>query len=606
MYKLKNLITGVALFLLLGIALVSCTGGGSGTVGSSGDSGIGGGGSGTVGSLGDSGIGGGNTGTLSLGLTDGPPPRDTYEAIYVTIQEIRVNHEDKGWETLSGSNLNLPQTINLLELVNGMIADLGAVELEAGHYNQMRLMLGTEPIGEQHDYPNYLILRGGDKQIPLKVPSGYQTGIKLVKGFDIEHQGSTELVLDFDALKSIVKAGKSGKYLLKPTIKVIESVTYSVEGYVEENVETKLVGANVSAQVYDPEAEDPKDEVTEAARATSNENGYYFMYLPITQRVLNIVATMDGYLPECQELYSGEGVEGIKEYFRNFALTPADETGTLKGSVRGLADVDGSAAFSIRKWDDTCDSMIEVAYSSVVNTIDGPVDYFDPIILPVGTYDVVVSEHLEKGGESKEITQVWTLEVAANAETVLDVFFPTTSVEGIVNDGIDPVAGAMIGLYEAGEDLISAIIGTASDADGYYFMYLPTNQSSFNILATMDGFVPQCKVFNPAPDTYPQTAGNIIDFSLPAVSTTGTITGSVSGLTSALSAHFSILLDLNPCGKLEVASFNVNEGESSDSVILPYGTYEVVVTALGEDTLEVTVTLDEGNMSKDVVFPPAP
>ena len=46
--------------------------------------------------------------------------------------------------------------------------------------------------------------------------------------------------------------------------------------------------------------------------------------------------------------------------------------------------------------------------------------------------------------------------------------------------------------------------------------------------------------------------------------------------------------------------------ESSDSVILPYGTYEVVVTALGEDTLEVTVTLDAGNMSKDVVFPPAP
>jgi len=131
MNKLVNLITGVAFFLLLGIALVSCSGGGSGTVGSSGDSGIGGGGSGTVGSSGDSGIGGGNTGTLSLGLTDGPPPRDTYEAIYVTIQEIRVNHENKGWETLSGSNLNLPQTINLLELVNGMIADLGAVKLEA-------------------------------------------------------------------------------------------------------------------------------------------------------------------------------------------------------------------------------------------------------------------------------------------------------------------------------------------------------------------------------------------------------------------------------------------------------------------------------------------
>jgi hypothetical protein len=105
MNKLVNFITGVALFFLLGIALVSCSGSGSDMVGSS--------------SL-------GNIGTLSLGLTDGPPPRDTYEAIYVTIQEIRVNHEDKGWETLSGPDLNLPQTFNLLELVNGIIADLGA------------------------------------------------------------------------------------------------------------------------------------------------------------------------------------------------------------------------------------------------------------------------------------------------------------------------------------------------------------------------------------------------------------------------------------------------------------------------------------------------
>jgi hypothetical protein len=596
MNKLVNFITGMALFLLLGIALVSCSGGGSGTVGSSGDSGI----------------GGGNIGTLSLGLTDGPPPKDTYDAIYVTIKEIRVNHEHNGWETLSGPELNLPQTFNLLELVNGIIADLGAVELEAGHYNQMRLMLGEEPDDalnirdEHHDHPNYLILEGDDVQIPLKVPSGYQTGIKLVKGFDIEHKGSTELLLDFDALKSIVKAGKSGKYLLKPTIKVIESRTFSVEGYVEDNEENPIQGANVSAQVYDPEVEDPKDEITEAARASSNENGYYFMYLPILQRVLNIVATMDGYLPECEVLDSGEGVEGIKNYIMDFALTQADETGTFKGSVSGLEDDNGSATFSIRQMDATC-GMIEVASRSAVNTTEGAPDYFDPIILPVGQYEVVVSEQVEEGEEPKEVTQVWTIEVAADAETVLDVFFPTTSVEGIVDDGTDPLEGSMIGAYEAGDDLVTAVNKTASDVDGYYFMYLPTNLSSFNILATMDGFVPKCEVLTaPVPDTEPGTAGNILDFTLNPVGDTGTITGSVSGLTPAQEpAHFSILLDLSPCGMLEVASFDVDEGESSDPVVLPYGTYEVVVTAAeGVDTLEETVTLDAGNMAEEVVFPP--
>jgi hypothetical protein len=601
MNKLVNFITAVSLFFLLGIALVSCSGGGSGMMGSPDDT-----------NSGNSGIDGGNTGTLSLWLTDGPPPRETYEAIHVTIKEIRVNHEDKGWETLSGPDLNLPQTFNLLELVNGIIADLGAVELEAGHYNQMRLMLGTDPVGEQHDYPNYLIVKGDDEQIPLKVPSGYQTGIKLVKGFDIEHKGSTELLLDFNALKSIVKAGKSGKYILKPTIKVIESRTFSVEGYVddEDNAETPLIGANVSAQVYDPEAEDPKEEVAEAASAQSIEpNGYYFMYLPITQRDLNIVATMDGYMPECQELDSGEEVEGIKAYDRDFSLNPAYETGTFTGSVSGLADVDGSATFSIRKWDDTCDSMIEVASRSTINTTEGPADYFDPIILPGGTYVVVVSEQVEEGVESEEVTQVWTIEVTDGAETKLDVSFPTTSVAGsIVEEGTDlePLEGAMIGAYDAGDDLISAISEKVSDADGYYFMYLPTNQSSFNILATMDGFEPQCKILNPLPDTYPGTAGNTIDFILLPVSATGTITGSVSGLTSAVSAHFRILQDLSPCGKLEVFSFDVNEGESSEPVILPFGTYEVVVTATDEEPLEKSVILDEGDSDVVVEFPPTP
>jgi hypothetical protein len=325
------------------------------------------------------------------------------------------------------------------------------------------------------------------------------------------------------------------------------------------------------------------------------------MYLPITQRLLNIVATMDGYLPECLVLDSSEdGAYGIKAYFRDFSLTPADATGTLTGSARGLASPDDSATFSIRKMDVTCGGMIEVASSGAVNTTTEPADYFDPIILPVGIYKVIISAE-------GEVTQIWTIEVAADAETVLDVFFPTTSVAGTVDDGTVPLQDAMISAYNAGEDLVSAVNETASGTDGYYFMYLPTSQSSFNILATMDGFEPQCQALTDTyPDTSPKTAGNIIDFTLFPESATGTITGSVSGLASAVSAHFSILKDLSPCGRLEVASFNVDEGESSDPVILPYGIYEVIVTAADEETLEIPVTLDGGDPDVVVEFPAVP
>ncbi|MDL1978816.1 MAG: DUF4382 domain-containing protein, partial [Deltaproteobacteria bacterium] len=54
------------------------------------------------------------------------------------------------------------------------------------------------------------------------------SGIKILHGFDINKGQTTELILDFDASRSIVKAGSSGKWLLKPTIKVLDTEEYSV------------------------------------------------------------------------------------------------------------------------------------------------------------------------------------------------------------------------------------------------------------------------------------------------------------------------------------------------------------------------------------------
>ena len=58
--------------------------------------------------------------------------------------------------------------------------------------------------------------------IPLTTPSAQQSGLKLnAKPFDVAEGQTVELVLDFDAARSVVRAGNSGKYLLKPVITVI-------------------------------------------------------------------------------------------------------------------------------------------------------------------------------------------------------------------------------------------------------------------------------------------------------------------------------------------------------------------------------------------------
>jgi hypothetical protein len=358
MFKLLKWLMSSCAILLLVISLYSC--GGSGTPAS--------------------------TGTLNIKLTDAAT--DRYQAVYVTINEVHVHHETGGWETLP--ELDLPRTVNLLELVNGVMLDLGIAELEAGHYNQMRLVLGTEPDDPAHHFANYLVFtEEGLNPAELKVPSGFQTGIKLVNGFDIVADRANELHLDFEAHRSIVEKG-NGNFGLKPTIKVLETVDNTVSGTVKDEAGSAVGGAFISAQLYDQDAEDPRDEVIVESTTTTmtvdagTDAGTYTLFLPLN--TYNIVATAEGYLPQCQVLEA-------EWYFDNdpadFTLIEAPiETITISGTVSGLA-TEAEALLSIRQLDFNCIGSgyvtIEVASSLVADGGD-----FN-IALPAGTYDLVVS-----------------------------------------------------------------------------------------------------------------------------------------------------------------------------------------------------------------------
>ena len=80
-------------------------------------------------------------------------------------------------------------------------------------------------------YANAVQPQGGALQ-PLKVPSGAQSGIKLNANFTVQPDQVTDLLLDFDACKSVVVAGNSGQYLLKPVIRVEPKAVTAIQGYV--------------------------------------------------------------------------------------------------------------------------------------------------------------------------------------------------------------------------------------------------------------------------------------------------------------------------------------------------------------------------------------
>ena len=367
----------LSLAALLTLTLASC--GGSGGSGSS--------------STGD--------GTLKLSLTDSAT-RD-YRAIYVTIDRVDVHRADGNWEVVA----NPQATYDLLELVNGVTVVLGEDLLPAGDYTQMRLIIGTTADnsdnldGLPHPYANYLVM-ADDSINQLKIPSGPQTGIKLVSGFTINANQTTELLLDFDAMRSVVKAGASGLYLLKPTIKVLHvaNVT-SVEGTITtmvDDVSTPLSGTFVSAQSGDP--------LDIQAGTISADNGGYKLFLEPGGYTL--VATADGFLPACDSLALATNDQQLLD----FDLTAADPEMiySLSGEVTvTFPDEDQSVTLTFYQ-EVTCNDATSATV--VVRELNVAAGGSYEVSLPAGEYKIVATTIDEDEVES-------TIEFSINLDTNL-------------------------------------------------------------------------------------------------------------------------------------------------------------------------------------------
>lgn len=146
---------------------------------------------------------------LQVRLTDNP--NLNLNEVWVDVKEIQIKMEDTGMITLAGSR---PGMYNLLALTNGRDTMLSDAEIPAGRISQIRLVLGPN---------NYAITPTGER-VELTTPSAQQSGLKVQVNQTVTGGMLYRLILDFDAAKSIVKAGNSGKYILKPVVRIISFV----------------------------------------------------------------------------------------------------------------------------------------------------------------------------------------------------------------------------------------------------------------------------------------------------------------------------------------------------------------------------------------------
>ena len=161
--------------------------------------------------------------TMNLGITDGP----VASASAVVISFTGVELQPSGGGSAVTFNFNSPQTINLLNEQNGNEASLlNGVSVPAGNYDWIRLLLNVSSSGTVAN--SYIEINGA--QYPLVIPSGAQTGLKLVQGFTMTANQVANFTIDFMLQQSITappgltSGGGTQDYLLKPALRLINNV----------------------------------------------------------------------------------------------------------------------------------------------------------------------------------------------------------------------------------------------------------------------------------------------------------------------------------------------------------------------------------------------
>jgi len=158
---------------------------------------------------------GATTGTVEIHITDAPPREDVTSILFtassVEIHKAVAEQEQEQQQAQEGEGEWLPldiiegaSTFDLLK-IKGLDELFAMSEVEAGKYTQIRVTIEKVEVA----------LGGGEPQ-EATLPSGE---LKFVRPFDVVAGETTEILLDFDATKSVHVTG-NGKIIVRPVVKL--------------------------------------------------------------------------------------------------------------------------------------------------------------------------------------------------------------------------------------------------------------------------------------------------------------------------------------------------------------------------------------------------
>ena len=171
-----------------------------------------------------------STSTLNLGITDSPV--DGAQKVWIQFTGVEVKPVD-------GSPVDFAFTpakgFDLLGLSGGTTATfLNGATIPAGKYEWVRLMV--DPAAGS----SYIIDAQGN-QHNLIIPSGAESGLKLIQGFTMPAGGVANFTVDFVLSKSIISPpGQAPDYMLKPVLRLVDNAQV---GTLTGTIQTAALGA---------------------------------------------------------------------------------------------------------------------------------------------------------------------------------------------------------------------------------------------------------------------------------------------------------------------------------------------------------------------------
>ncbi len=504
---------------------------------------------------------------MRVALTDAPACG--YDEVNVTIERVRVHQSstaddnDGGWVDIPV--VNGPRKVDLLSLTNGVLMELGQTTLTAAFYSQIRLVLASN---SSIPLSNTVKPTGG-VETEMKTPSAQQSGLKLINGFTVAPNTVTDIVLDFDACKSVVKAGNSGMYLLKPVIRMIPRTLTptAIAGYVQ----TGVTGVTVSAQ---------KNGVVMKA-TQPDANGQF------------VLAPLDPAMSPYDVVFTGENlttsVIAAVPVVANQTTTlnsstdrvpmPTSTSGTVTGNVGPAAARDTASVRALQAVGTV--PAVEVAHVNV-DPLTGDYSlllptaaprllvYSNPLVTPLAFQEQPASAGMYKleASATGYQTQLGS-EITVTFGSILPnqnfTLVPTSpaAIAGYVQTG---VPGVTVSAQKNGVVMQT----TQPDASGQFMLAaLDSVTGPYDVVFTGENLTTSVIASVPVVANQTTTLNSSTDRVPMPTSTSGTLTGNVGPAGARATASVRALQAVGTVPAVEVAQDNVDPTTGDYSLLLP-------------------------------------